>query len=51
MKDEYLRKAKVVNIVDGDTFDVDIKLGYGVVYKDRLRLHKRKQKGYKLKNI
>ena len=38
MKDEYLRKAKVVNIVDGDTFDVDIKLGYGVVYKDRLRL-------------
>ena len=38
MKDEYVRKAKVVNVVDGDTFDVDIDLGYGVIYKDRLRL-------------
>ena len=35
----YEYKATVVKIVDGDTVDVDIDLGFGVVLKDeRVRI-------------
>ena len=35
----YEYKAKVVKIVDGDTVDVDIDLGFGVTLKDeRVRI-------------
>lgn len=34
----YNYKAKVVNIVDGDTLDADIELGFYMVTRQRLRL-------------
>ena len=30
IKQEYIYKCKVVHIVDGDTIDVDIPLGFGI---------------------
>lgn len=38
MNDEYIRYAKVVRVVDGDTIDVSVDLGFGVWKKERLRL-------------
>ena len=38
VKDNYTRKAKVVNIVDGDTIDVEIDLGFHATIKERVRL-------------
>lgn len=35
----YLYSALVTNVVDGDTIDVEIDLGFYVVYKTRLRLN------------
>ena len=36
----YEYKCKVVRVVDGDTVDVDIDLGFGVwMHKERIRLH------------
>lgn len=37
-EDTYLRNAKVTNIVDGDTFDCEVDLGFGVKIKDRFRV-------------
>ena len=35
----YEYKCKVVKIIDGDTVDVDIDLGFGIwVHKERIRL-------------
>ena len=34
----YLYKAKILNIVDGDTFDVDIDLGFHIHIHERVRL-------------
>lgn len=36
--DLYTYKAKVVNIVDGDTLDLDIFLGFKLNYEIRIRL-------------
>jgi micrococcal nuclease len=35
----YNFTAKVINVVDGDTIDVDIDLGFGIRKKTRLRLY------------
>jgi len=35
----YEYKAKITNVVDGDTFDFEIDLGFGITYKNRLRLY------------
>ena len=36
----YEYKCKIVRVVDGDTVDVDIDLGFGVwMNKERIRLH------------
>ena len=33
----YIYRAKVVNIVDGDTIDVDLDLGFNITVRKRLR--------------
>ena len=38
MKDIFIRKAVVTNVVDGDTIDVLIDLGFGIYTKERVRL-------------
>jgi len=38
MKDDYLRRAIVVRVVDGDTIDVDVDLGFKITTHQRLRL-------------
>ena len=38
ISDNYTRNAKVTNIVDGDTIDVDVDLGFNVYSKERIRL-------------
>ena len=35
----YEYKALITNVVDGDTYDFVIDLGFGITYKDRLRLY------------
>jgi micrococcal nuclease len=36
----YTYKCKVTKVIDGDTIDVDIQLGFKVIlYKQRIRLH------------
>lgn len=34
----YKYKAKILNVVDGDTFDVDIDIGFRIHLKERIRL-------------
>lgn len=34
----WFYKAKVVRVIDGDTLDVDIDLGFGIRFKTRIRL-------------
>lgn len=36
--DNYIRKGKVVNVVDGDTVDVDIDMGFYSTMRQRFRL-------------
>lgn len=36
--DEYARKAKLNRVVDGDTVDLDVDLGYSITTKQRFRL-------------
>lgn len=38
MQINYLYKAKVLNVVDGDTVDVVVDLGFSISTKQRLRL-------------
>ena len=38
IKDNHIRKAKVINVVDGDTVDVLIDLGFYTTVKHRVRL-------------
>ena len=35
----YNYKAKLVRVVDGDTIDAEIDLGFGVFIKQRIRLY------------
>jgi micrococcal nuclease len=35
--DKYIRAAKVIKIIDGDTIDVDIDVGYHLTIRQRLR--------------
>ena len=37
-RDEYVRRARIVRLVDGDTVDVDIDLGMSITTRQRLRL-------------
>jgi micrococcal nuclease len=37
-QDNYTRKCKCINVVDGDTIDVDIDLGFYTTIRQRLRL-------------
>ena len=34
----YIYNAKLINVVDGDTIDLDIDLGFGIRYRTRIRL-------------
>jgi Micrococcal nuclease (thermonuclease) homologs len=38
IKDIYTRNAKVTNIVDGDTFDAEVDLGFHIKISDRFRV-------------
>lgn len=38
-RDDYIRRAKIVRLVDGDTVDVDIDLGMSITTRQRLRLY------------
>lgn len=38
IQDSYIRKAKCINVVDGDTIDVDIDLGFYTTIRQRFRL-------------
>ena len=38
MRDNYTRKALCCNVVDGDTIDLVIDLGYNITLKERVRL-------------
>ena len=35
---EFKYKVKITHIVDGDTFDADVDLGFGIFYKMRFRM-------------
>jgi len=37
-RDDYIRRAKIVRLVDGDTVDVDLDLGMAITTRQRLRL-------------
>ena len=37
-KDDYVRKAQVVRVVDGDTIDLLVDCGFGIHHKIRTRL-------------
>ncbi|MCK5176292.1 MAG: thermonuclease family protein [Candidatus Aenigmarchaeota archaeon] len=37
-KGKYIYKANVLKVIDGDTFDVDIDLGFRIITYQRLRL-------------
>lgn len=52
MEDTYIRKALITNIVDGDTVDARVDLGFNVFTNHRLRLllvdtPERGEEGYK----
>ena len=36
---DYVYKATVLNIVDGDTVDLEVDLGFNITMKDRFRLY------------
>lgn len=38
IKDNFTRKAKVVRVIDGDTIEVDIDLGFYSTIRQRIRL-------------
>jgi micrococcal nuclease len=38
MKTEYIYNAKVIKVVDGDTVDMMVDLGFGTFVKERFRL-------------
>lgn len=38
IKDSYIRKATVTNVVDGDTFDAIVDLGFNITTVQRFRL-------------
>ena len=38
VEDNYVRRGKVVYIVDGDTFDMDVDLGFYVTVRIRIRV-------------
>ena len=38
IRDMYYRKAKVLNVVDGDTFDAEIDLGFHINVHRRVRI-------------
>lgn len=38
MSDNYVRRAKVVRVIDGDTFVADVDLGYHVTMTESFRL-------------
>lgn len=38
MKEEYLYEAFITRVVDGDTVDAEIDLGFGITFKERLRI-------------
>jgi endonuclease YncB( thermonuclease family) len=38
VEDIYIRNAKVINIVDGDTFDGEVDLGFHLKVRERFRI-------------
>ncbi len=60
MKLKYEYKAKVINVVDGDTFDALVDVGFNIYVKERFRLYgvntpelkgKSKHDGYHVKKV
>ena len=50
--DEFIRKARITNVVDGDTFDATVDLGFHTLVTHRFRMleldtPERNKKGYK----
>ena len=39
MEDNKVRNAIITNVVDGDTFDADVNLGYGIIVSQRFRIN------------
>lgn len=39
VRDEFIREASILRIVDGDTYDVMVSLGFGTYRKIRIRLN------------
>lgn len=39
MEDNMIRNATITNVVDGDTFDADVILGYGITVNQRFRIN------------
>jgi micrococcal nuclease len=39
VEETWVRHATVVKVVDGDTMDLDVNLGYRVTFSDRFRLY------------
>ena len=40
MEDNKVRNAIITNVVDGDTFDADVNLGYGIIVSQRFRINR-----------
>ena len=38
MRPDYVYRCSVTRVVDGDTVDADIDLGFDIIYRDRIRL-------------
>lgn len=36
--DKYIRKAKLVRVIDGDTVELDIDLGFSITMRERVRV-------------
>ena len=39
IEDNMIRNATITNVVDGDTFDADVALGYGITVNQRFRIN------------
>jgi micrococcal nuclease len=39
MHDDYIRWAKIVRIIDGDTFEADIDLGFDLTFRKVIRMY------------
>ena len=38
IQEDYIRKAKLIRVIDGDTFEVEIDLGFSILIRRKVRL-------------